>query len=226
MKTVYAHFQDEAGNVSQPVTATFALDTLPPLGGIALSHPILGPDVVTTTVWLGAEDNLSGVAAMRLSTDPAFADAVWRPLAPTLTWVYAQADRGRAALHVQFRDGAGNLSEVAAAPLLVDEAPPQVYAEVEAGETLTRTVHVYAYDGMIGQSAGLATVRLTNDPLFLEGVVTQPYTDTVTWPFDDRRVVWVQVKDGVGNWSEPYPAYAGPAITPAGHLLYLPIIMK
>jgi hypothetical protein len=226
VKTVYARFQDEAGNVSQPVSDTFMLDTLPPLGGIALSHPILGPDVVTTTVWLGAEDNLSGVAAMRLSTDPTFADAVWRPFTPTLTWVYSSQDRSRDALHVQFRDAAGNESEVYAAPLLVDAAPPVVYAEVAAGATLTRTIHVYAYDGMVGQAAGLATLRLTNDPLFLAGVVTQPYTDTVTWAFDDRRVVWAQVKDSVGNWSEPYPAYASPATTPPGHLLYLPLIVR
>jgi hypothetical protein len=214
VKTVYARFQDEAGNISQAYTDTFLLDTLPPLGGIALSQPILGPDVVTTTVWLGAEDNLSGVAAMRLSTDSTFADAVWRPFIPSLTWVYAAADRGRPALHVQFRDAAGNESEVYAAPLLVDETPPVVYVEVEAGEALTRTVHVYAYDGMIGQSAGLATMRLTNDPLFLDGVVTRLYTDTVTWAFDDRRVVWVQLSDGVGNWTEPYPAYAAPVLAP------------
>jgi hypothetical protein len=57
VKTIYARFQDEAGNTSQPYTATFALDTLPPVGGITLSHAILGPDVVTTTVWLGAEQH-------------------------------------------------------------------------------------------------------------------------------------------------------------------------
>ncbi len=226
VKTVYARFQDEAGNVSQPVTATFALDTLPPIGGIALSQPILGPDVVTTTVWLGAEDNLSGVAAMRLSTDPTFADAVWQPFAPTLRWVYAQADRGRAALHVQYRDAAGNESEVYAAPLLVDDIPPQVYVEVEPGDTLTRIVRVYAYDGIIGESAGVSLLRLTNDPLFLDGVVTQPFTDTVAWTFDERRVVWVQARDGVGNWSEPYPAYAAPAAAVPTQRIYLPLVVR
>ena len=204
MKTIYARFQDEAGNISQAYTGTFALDTLPPLGGIALSHPILGPDVVTTTVWLGAQDNLSGLAAMRLSTDPTFADAIWRPFASTLTWVYSQADRSRSALHVQFRDAAGNVSEVYAAPLLVDNTPPLVYVEVEAGQSFTRTVHVYSYDELTYPSR----MRITNDPLFSAGVMTQPYADTLTWNFDARRVVWVQVQDGVGNWSEPYPAYA------------------
>ena len=220
VKTVYARFQDEAGNASQTYTATFALDTLPPLGGIALSHPILGPDVVTTTVWLGAQDNLSGVAAMRLSTDPTFADAVWRPFASSSTWVYAQADRSRAALHVQFRDAAGNSSEVYAAPLLVDTTPPLVYVEVAAGQTFTRTVRVYSYDELTYP----ARMRITNDPLFLEGVVTQPYVDTLMWTFDARRVVWVQVQDGVGNWSEPYPAYVEMPVSDIR--LYLPEIQS
>ena len=222
-KTVYARFQDEAGNVSQPVTKTFQLDTLPPVGGIALSHPILGPDVVTTTVWLGAEDNLSGVAAMRLSTDPTFADAVWRPFASSLTWVYSAQDRSRDALHVQFRDAVGNGSEVYDAPLLVDATPPLVYVEVEAGDTLTRILRIYSYDELTYP----AQMRLTNDPLFLEGVVTQPYAESVTWSFDQRRVVWAQVQDGVGNWSEAYPAYAEmPAEPTPGNRLYLPEIQS
>jgi hypothetical protein len=53
------------------------------------------------------------------------------------------------------------------------------------------------------------TIYLSNDPLMIEGVVTLPYTESVAWTFDERRVVWVQVEDSVGNISEPYPAYAG-----------------
>lgn len=224
IKTVYARFRDEAGNASAPYTATFALDTQPPIGGIALSHPILGPDVVTTTVWLGAEDNLSGVADMRLSTDPTFADAVWRPFAATSTWVYSQNDRSRSALYVQFRDYAGNASEVLNAPLLVDGTPPLVYVEVEEGDTLTRTVRIYSYDELTYPNQ----MRLTNDPLFLDGVVTQSYSETVIWTFDDRHVVWVQVRDGVGNWSEAWPAYDGYVPTPVTppNSLFLPSILS
>ncbi len=204
-KTIYARFRDEAGNTSAPFTATFALDTQPPIGGIALSHPILGPDVVTTTIWLGAEDNLSGVVDMRLSTDPNFADAVWRPFAATSTWIYSQIDRNRSKFYVQFRDYVGNESEILNAPLFVDNLPPLVYVEVEEGETSTRTVHIYSYDELTYPDQ----MRLTNDPLFLDGVVTQAYSETVSWTFDERHVVWVQIKDAVGNWSEAWPAYDG-----------------
>ncbi len=211
IKTVYARFQDGADNVSEPVTATFALDSQPPIGGIALDRRVVGPDIITTTVYFGAEDNLSGVADMRVGEDPGFADAVWRPYTTTLTWPISLAGQIEGTLYVQYRDLAGNASEVYSDTYLVDTVPPAVYVEVEPGSTLTRTMRIYAYDGLVGESAGVALMRLTNDPSFIEGVVTMPYTDTVEWIFDERRVVWVQVKDGVGNWSEPYPAFAGPA---------------
>ena len=69
-------------------------------------------------------------------------------------------------------------------------------------------------------------LRMSNAPLFVEGMVTRPFTDTVQWAFNDRRVVWVQVKDGVGNWSKPYPAYAASPVTPLKRQVYLPLVLK
>ena len=41
-------------------------------------------------------------------------------------------------------------------------------------------------------------------------------------------MVWVQIRDSVGNWSEPYPAYAPlPGEVPGGqdsNSIYLPLI--
>lgn len=210
IKTVYGRFRDSAGNISEVANTSFALDTLPPLGGIAAGPRIVGPDTVTTTVYLGAEDNLSGVEDMRVSLDPVFANAAWQPYATTVTWPVSLTAQSVITLYAQYRDVAGNASEVYTDTLLVDTNPPLVYVEVEPGSTPTRNVTVLAYDGLAGQSAGVATMRLSNDPLWLDTVVTVPYTPTVSWTFDDSLVVWVQVKDMVGNWSEPYPAYAPP----------------
>jgi hypothetical protein len=233
VKTIHARFQDEAGNISVPVTATFALDTLPPIGGLALAQRVAGPDTLNLLVYFGAEDNLSGVSDMRVSRDRAFNDAAWQPYTTTLTWplppfargteggLVAGADGGSVTLYVQYRDAAGNISETYSDAYTVDAAPPVVYVEVGAGETLVRPVNIFAYDEL----SDLATLRLSNDPLLIEGVVTQPYTDTVTWAFDDRRVVWAQVKDGVGNWSEPYPAYAASPTTPVNRV-FLPMLVK
>jgi hypothetical protein len=191
----------------------FLLDTLPPIGGIALEPRIVGADTVTTTVYLGAEDNLSGIGGMRVGTDPSFVNAPWQAYDFGVSWPIELTGQTEGVIYAQYRDVAGNLSEVFTDTYLVDTAAPLVYVEVAPGETPTRTLTVLAYDGMQGLSAGPATMRLTNDPFFIDGVVTQPYTSTVPWTFDDRQVVWVQVKDAVGNWSEPYPAYGGAAVS-------------
>ena len=204
VKTVYARFRDDADNVSDATDASFALDTQPPFGGIAIDQRVVGPDTIGTTVYLGAEDNLEGVGDMRISADPAFTDIAWQSYTTTLTWPISLTVQSEGTLHVQYRDLAGNASEVYSDTYLVDTTPPVVYVEVAAGDTLTRTVTVLAYDEL----ATVETMYLSNDPLMIEGVVMLPYTDTVEWVFDERRVVWVQVEDSVGNVTEPYPAYA------------------
>jgi hypothetical protein len=197
IKTVYARFRDGADNVSDATDANFALDTMPPFGGMAIDRRVAGPDIISTTVYLGAEDNLSGVTDMRISADPDFTDVAWQPYTTTLTWPISLTVQGT--LYVQYRDLAGNVSEVYSDTYAVDTTPPMVYVEVAAGDTLTRTVTVLTYDEL----AAVETMYLSNDPLMIEGMVTLPYTDTVEWAFDERRVVWVQVKDSVGNVAEP-----------------------
>jgi murein DD-endopeptidase MepM/ murein hydrolase activator NlpD len=210
IKTVYARFRDSAGNVSVSAEDSFALDTQPPFGGIAIDQRVVGPDTINTTVYLGAEDNLEGVGDMQISADPAFTDISWQPYTTTLTWPISLTAQSEGSLYVQYRDLAGNASEVYSDTYLVDTTPPVVYVEVASGDTLTRTVTVLAYDEL----AAVETMYLSNDPLMIEGVVTLPYTLTVEWVFDERWVVWVQMEDSVGNFSEAYPACADISPTP------------
>ncbi len=203
IKTVYARFRDGADNVSDATDASFALDTQPPFGGIAIDQRVVGPDIISTTVYFGAEDNLSGVTDMRITADPTFTDIAWQPYTTTLTWPISLTVQSEGSLYVQYRDLAGNTSEVYSDTYVVDTVPPVMYVRVKPGDTLTRSVTVLAYDEL----ADVATMHLSNDPLMIEEVVTLPYTDTVEWAFNERWVVWVQVEDSVGNVSEPYPAY-------------------
>lgn len=211
-------FRDSAGNISAAANASFALDRQAPLGGLALDQRVLGPDTITTTVYLGAQDDVSGVTDMRVSTDPAFTGAVWQAYATQLDWLLTSNSGDQFALYVQYRDQVGNLSPVYSDTAQLDTTPPVVYAKVGADTTLPRTVRVLAYD----EFSDVTSMRLSNDPLMIENVTTSAYTETTSWTFDDRKVVWVQVKDSVGNWSEPYPVYAGTS----GGRVYLPLIRR
>ncbi len=219
VKAVYARFRDSAGNISPSANASFVLDSQPPVGGIALAQRVVGPKVITLTVYLGAEDNLSGVMDMRVSANASFTDAVWLPYTTTLTWNISLTGQSQGTLYAQYRDLAGNVSDVYSDTYTVDTTPPVLYVDVPTDTTLTRNITVFAYDEL----SDVALMRLSNDPLMIDGVVTMPYTPTVTWTFDERRVVWVQLEDGVGNVSQPYPAYAA---GPTTNNLYLPLIFK
>jgi PKD repeat protein len=204
VKTVYARLRDSAGNVSEVSEVSFVYDTNAPVGNFAFAQRAVGPDTITNTIYFWAEDNLSGVADIRISRDAEFVDTVWLPYTTTLTWPIPSTTQSQETLYVQYRDLAGNISETYSNAYFVDTEPPVVYVDVSLGNTLKRTVTVYAYDEL----SGVAMRRLSNDPMMIEGVVTLPHTSTVEWTFDERRVVWVQVEDSVGNASTPYPTYA------------------
>ena len=207
-KTVYAKVKTAEGEI-KTFSSTFYLDTKPPVGGIALDKYYVGPDIVKTKIYLGYEDNLSGVSAMRIDTDPTFKNAVWVEPKTALDRTYTNEEAQKdGAIYVQYRDNVDNVSETYRAYYTADYNPPIVYVEVEtipAGQpdTLTRKLSIYAYDEL----SPVTKMRITNDPLFLD-FKEMEYTDSLVWNFDERRVVWVKVKDDAGNWSEPHPAYA------------------
>jgi hypothetical protein len=208
-KTIYARFRDRAGNISQLVQASFVLDRHPPFGNVMVSPPVVGPSVMTATVYLVVGDVLSEVSDMRLSSRGDFEDSYWTAFTPTVSWPISQTGQATEAVYVQYRDEVGNVSQVFSGTYTFDSAAPQVHVEVDPGTAVTHTIRLDAYDEL----TNVAIMSLSNDPLMWNGVVTMPYTNTVSWVFDDHRVVWVQVRDVVGNLSEPYPAWAGPDLS-------------
>lgn len=202
--TTYVRFRDQAGNVSGSTEASLLFDTQPPLCGIAIGDPAIGSEAVTLTVYLGAWDELSEIAAARVSSDATLTDAVWRPYSYTLSWPISLTGDLQGALYAQYRDAAGNVSEVCSGTYLVDTVPPVLYVEVGQGLAPTRTLSVLAYDNL----GDVPRMHLSNDPRMIDDMVTLPYSETVQWVFDEDWTVYVQVEDSAGNVGEPYPAYA------------------
>ena len=214
-KTVYARFQDEAGNLSVTTAINFIYDTQPPLGYLYADPSVLPADAVTTTLSMGdygmwSEDPEApaptfdgGATEMRMGTDPTLADASWQPLADSVT-VPIDLTLPEGIYYAQFRDAAGNISEITSASYYIDTIAPDLSVAAEPGDGTDRTLNIYTTDNL----SGIANLYLSNDPLMEQNVVTMPYTDTLTWSFDERKVVWIVAEDGVGNRSEPYPVYA------------------
>jgi hypothetical protein len=225
VKTVYARFQDSAGNDSTVSEATFIFDTQAPVGGLGWGERIVGQDAITATVYLGAEDSwgeggyIGEVADMRISRNPSFAEAAWEPYTDSVTLPISLTASSET-IYVQYRDLAGNVSESYSDTLVLDTIPPSVYIQVEPSNVVTHTVKLYAFD----EESDVTGFYISNDPLMFDAVVTMPLTDTFEWVFDDRQVIWIQAEDSVGNLSEPTPVYA-PTLEQANHV-YLPLVTK
>lgn len=213
-KTLYAEFKSTAGEIIS-TSATFYLDTMPPLGGFGLEKPIVGPDTTTTQIYFGAQDEVSGVAEMRVDTNPEFSTSTWQPYTEQKSFTYNSRERAQDGyFYVQFRDNVGNTSETYSNPYLVDTEPPILYVEVPGeSDEITRTVNIKTYDTL----SYADEIQMTNNWNFTGYVKTYPLVSPLDdgsyefpWTFNENKVVWVRVKDEGGNWSEPVPAYAEP----------------
>ena len=206
-RKIYARFKDSVGNESEIVENAFVIDSAAPTGELSMDPYVVSADTLTTTLKLQADDELSGITDMRVGLTEDLSEEDWQPYQSELVWpLYIDDEQQLATIYVQYRDSAGNVSAVYSDYYVVDRQAPVVYVEVEAADSLTRSIIVQAYDEL----SPLDKIYVSNDPLMVQDVtvITDAYTEDITWTFDDRRVVWVQVEDSNGNRSQPYPAYA------------------
>ena len=216
-RTVYARFQDEAGNLSGTAAIDFLYDTQPPDGYIYADPAVLPGDAITTTLYLGGYNSWDayydettptptydgGAVEMRLGSDPDLVSAYWQPLTDTVI-VAVDPTLSEGAYYVQYRDAAGNVSEIYGTAYYIDTIAPNLSAEADPGDGDTRNISIYAEDDL----SGIANLYLSNDPLMQLEAVTLEYTEKISWIYDSKKVVWIVAEDGVGNRSQPYPVYA------------------
>lgn len=220
-KRIYARIQDQAGNVSTAAQGAFTLDLTPPTGGIGLDPYVVSVSTGQVNIYLAADDNLSGVTDMRISTDPLLLlGDVWRPYTTSLTIPAYLPLAGELPLYVQFRDAAGNVSAVYSDTYRVDVEAPELVIEAEPGNTLTRKLLLYGYDGL----SEITLLRISNDLAELDQVTPIAYSNELLWTFDERKVVWVQAEDSLGNVSEAIPVYAMETLPTQS--LFLPLIQR
>jgi hypothetical protein len=80
--------------------------------------------------FLFPDAQISGVTQMMLSNRADFAGAAWEPYATSKRWTLEPSAAGQAVVFVLFKDGAGNISDVAYETFIVDASLPPVQAEL------------------------------------------------------------------------------------------------
>jgi N-acetylneuraminic acid mutarotase len=109
-RTVYVRIKKPGDIITSSVGDDIVYDPVAPSGSVEITG--VSSSSLAVRLQAADPDNLSGVAHMRLSTDPQFAGAKWQPYATSAT---VPRVGGATRVFAQFRDGAGNPSAVRSA---------------------------------------------------------------------------------------------------------------
>ncbi len=127
-KEIFAKFKDNAGNLSDIVSAKIHLDKTPPRGGkitINKGHDITKKNLVHLDIEVNDADK------MMVSNQVNFAGATWKPVETSISgWALAGAD-GLKKIYVRFNDKAGNVSPTVSSQITYDKTPPRGTAKIK-----------------------------------------------------------------------------------------------
>jgi len=169
---------DNAGNVSQVATETYVIDTVAPT---VSASPAGGVYRTAQTVTLSCNDGTgSGCASIRYTTDGS------TPTASSAPYTNPLSIAATTTLKFIGIDDAGNLSQVATEPYVIDTAAPTVSAS-PPGRLFTDSVTV-TLNCNDGTGTGCASVRYTTDgstptPASEEYAAALTFTTTTTLKF-------------------------------------------
>ena len=193
-KVVYAQFKDIRGNLSEVVSAQIILDRVPPQN----------PSIVINSGrrYTNRKDRLvrleleaQDAFQMRVSNRIDFLGSGWIPYRKRLSTWRLTARTGMKTVYVQFKDRAGNVSEIVNSTIVLDYIPPtQCKLEVENGAIYTNSRLVN-----LQISAKDATEMIIKG-----GNGWREYKENITWELSDgdgEKEIAMKFRDEVGNQS-------------------------
>ncbi|MEH0156620.1 hypothetical protein V6R21_20925 [Limibacter armeniacum] len=203
VRSVYAFFQDEAGNISKVVGDSILLDTKPPYEGtIAINENSKLSNSNKVILELAAVN----AKEMQLSRSHNFTEAEWIPFKPTMEYMLGGGD-GVKMIFVRYRDAVGNVSKPVYAKIGVDTSAPEggyVYINKRDDKYCTDV------DGKVTlriTARGATKMMLSNSNSF-ENAEWQKYQDVVYDYYldaeeDGKKVVYYKFSDDAGNETTP-----------------------
>lgn len=200
LKTVHVQVLDVAGNPIS-TTAQIILDRAPPLGSAVINGGETYTTTPVVTLELSATDPVAGVEQMRFRTGSEWSD--WENFASTKILNLPPGD-GLKVVSFQFRDRAGNVSDVFTAAIVLDTTPPAGSVVINGGDTYTRdrlvTLSIDAADAL----SGVEQMRFSTDgSTWTEWELYAANGSLELPPGDGLKSVQVQLKDVAGNVGAP-----------------------
>ncbi len=200
-KSIFVKFKDNAGNETEPITATIKLDRQEPVGEEII---INNGDICTNNpnnrvkLTLRAED----ATEMAFSQNTYFNNVKWEPYKESKDHILIGGRDGMKTVYVKFRDEAGNESSTAKAAIKHDtEAPYTGILKINGGKTLTQETSIR----LNFNAKGAEFVSVSNSTDFTDAT-WEPYSPSKPWALRDGaglKTVYVKFKDSCGNVSAP-----------------------
>ncbi len=123
-KTIYAKFRDRAGNESKLAEASIILDRTPPeVESFTINSDSLFSRNKNHIVRLSHE--VEEAAFMMISENNFFPEAEWVPFKTSHPYKLSDG-QGEKDIFVQYRDAAGNISDIVSDQIILDYTPPEV----------------------------------------------------------------------------------------------------
>ena len=209
-RTVYVQWQDGAGNWSGVSSDAITLDTVAPSGTVAINGGVAWTTSRSVTLSVPASDATGTVTRVRIKNSNDFATAVERPYAPTQPWTLLSGADGTRTVYVWWKDDTNHWSPVATSDsIILDTVPPNGSVLVNGGAAWTNRRAVSVAVSATDARSGVTSVRLSNTATTSGGLLTDgtnfTYATPRAWTLaagaDGVRTVYVQWRDGAGNWS-------------------------
>jgi hypothetical protein len=206
-KTVFVRFRDEAGNVSQPISANIKLDRTAP------TNPRIMIDngaefTIDKTKKVNLRILASDASFMMIGNDPQFTNSNWEPYAGAKPVWTLDGEDGEKTVFIKFKDAAGNISEIASDKIKLDRLPPaESSLLIQGGKEYTNNQSKIVSLTISAKEA--AQMMISNNITFL-GATWEPFQPTKdSWVLDGEdgeKFVYVKFKDKAGNISETQKA--------------------
>ena len=193
LKTVFAQFQDAAGN-SYPVTDAIYLDPNAPLGTVAINNGALYTNDFAVTLNLTTND----ANQMRFSNDGAGWSS-WVDYAASAPWVLTTSN-GLKTVYVQFKDDLGNTSGSFTDTITLDRSAPTGSIAINNGAAVTNNRQVTLGLSVADGGSGLDKMSFSEDGTNFSA--PENFAATKTWTLtagDGDKIVYARCTDKAGN---------------------------
>jgi hypothetical protein len=223
--TVFAEFQDAAGNASLPASDAIDLDSGVYSDGYNVSINA-GADFTNTVNVVLDLYGPPGTTQIEISNDGGFGGAVWEPYVAHRAWTLGDP-HGQIVtkvVYVRFRAADGTTSKQIDDIVIDPTAPtsalssPAVAAaltapDAQAAAAKSATINTTATDQANGSGVALMQLSTRSD---FAGAAWQPYKTSVAFPYNSAAttVVYVRFMDGAGNVSAAYRKTLASPVSP------------